>query len=266
MLVGVSGSSGLIGRAVGAALSAGHHEVRSLSRRPSERELDGVEVVVHLAAEPHLHREWTDEVKRLIHTSRVDGTGAVAEAMADMANGPRALLAASAAWIYGDRDDDLLTEDDPAGGGILGTVHQETERAAWGVGQADIRVGLLRFGVVIEPHLEWRRAQRRAGPFGRGSQWMPWVSLADAANAVVHLVGSELWGPINICAPEPATEAQVSSAAVGRSRPVPDDKLRAWLGETYAGEVHLWSRRAYPARLLRDGFVFAQPALEPVKR
>ena len=124
MDIAITGSSGLIGTALRASLeAAGHNAIRvvrsgsdGIGWDPAEGRIDaagfeGIDAVVHLAGEGIGERRWNDEVKKSILDSRVDGTTLLAETLAGLQNPPKVLLSGSATGYYGERGDEVLTEE-----------------------------------------------------------------------------------------------------------------------------------------------------------
>ena len=294
LTVAVTGASGLIGQALIARLTTAGHTVKRVVRRretgadeigwlPDERWIDQtglteVDAVVHLAGESVMGR-WSDAKKQRIRDSRVAGTRLLAETLAamDEADRPGTLISASAVGYYGDGGDDWLTEQSPPGGGFLAEVAAAWEDAAEPAVTAGVRVAHPRFGAVMSPQggaLQQMLPLFRmgvGGPIGRGKQWLPWVAIDDAVEAIHHALGdSSLVGPFNVTAPAPLTSAQFAKAlgrVLGRPAfmPAPATMLRAMMGEM-ADEVLLASQRVYPKRLLDHGFEFRYPELEPALR
>jgi uncharacterized protein (TIGR01777 family) len=186
------------------------------------------------------------------------------------------MVSASAVGIYGDRGDEVLTESSTAGDPLqdfLVSVTREWEKAAEPARAEGIRVTHPRFGVVLSPTggaLEKMLPPFRLGLGGRlgsGRQWMSWIAIDDAIEAVCRmLVDAQLDGPINVTAPTPVTNREfTSSLARVLSRPaifpVPEAALRIALGEMANGTV-LSSARVVPAKLLDAGYSFRYPNLE----
>ncbi len=291
--VAVTGSSGLIGSALVRALRAEGHEVLRLVRReprpgrgevgwdPREERIDaaalsGVDAVVHLAG-ASVGERWTDERKRRIRESRVQGTSLLSRSLADLPEPPRVLVSVSAIGYYGDRGDEPLSEESDRGGGFLSGVAVEWEAAAEPAARAGVRVVTPRLGVVLSP--DGGALQRMlpvfrlglGGRLGDGGQWMSWVSLPDVIRAFSFLIGTpEVKGPVNVVAPEPVTNAEFTRTlghALGRPTPlfVPKTALRLAFGEM-ADETLLASQRVVPARLVGAGFHFRHPHLEGALR
>jgi uncharacterized protein (TIGR01777 family) len=297
MLVAVTGASGMIGSALVRRLAADGHRALRLTRSratgpdqahwdPAAGELDPdvlakADAVVHLAARNLGDTlRWTDRSKRDILQSRVGGTGLVARTMADLAGesrGPRVLVCASGVGYYGDRGDEVLTEESSAGHGFLAEVVRRWEDAAAPARAAGLRVVHLRTGPVQDaagaglPKQALMFRLGIGGRFGSGRQWLSWISLDDIAGAYLHVLRhEELDGPVNAVAPNPVTNAEFTAtlARVLR-RPavlhVPAFAPRLALGEL-ADEMLFVSQRARPARLNASRFRFRFPELEGALR
>jgi uncharacterized protein (TIGR01777 family) len=292
MRIAVTGSTGLIGQALVRSLRGdGHEVVRFVRRAPAaadEAEWDprrgyvdpaglaGCGAVVHLAGAGVGDHRWTAAYKKEIRDSRVLGTDAIARAAAALDEPPRVFVSGSAVGYYGDTGDRPVEEDAPPGHGFLSAVCVEWEGATAPAREAGIRTAYARTGLVVAARGgAWGRMFPlfRAGLGGRlgsGRQYWPYISLHDEIAALRHIIGTpELSGPVNLCAPEPLTNRQVT-AAMGRvlRRPavlaVPAPALRIALGE-FAEDV-LDSHRVRPARLLGSGFVFRDPGIEQALR
>ncbi|MFD0314492.1 TIGR01777 family oxidoreductase [Streptomyces flavalbus] len=292
--IAVTGASGLIGGALVRSLAADGHEVVRLVRRaprsadevrwdPERGYVDpaglaGCAAVVNLAGAGIGDRRWSAEYKRRLRDGRVNGTRALAEALAalDAERRPRVLLNGSAIGYYGDTGDRAVDEDAPAGTGFLPELCVAWESAAAPAREAGVRTVFARTGLVVAREGgAWGRLFPlfRAGLGGRlgdGRQFWSFIALHDEVAALRHLLDRvDLSGPFNLTAPQPLTNREIT-AAMGRvlRRPtafaVPAPVLRAVLGEL-SSEV-LGSQRVLPARLLRSGFAFAFPGIEDALR
>ena len=282
----ISGASGLIGKEVVRSLAGQGHSVRALSRNVGHapywdigRKIvqldadDRIDVVIHLAGENIAQGHWTAEKKERILRSRVEGTGLLAEFFAAAAYKPRLMISASAIGFYGERGDEELDEGSEKGKGFLADVSKAWEEATQPAAEAGIRVVNTRFGVVLSPDgggLAKVLSPFRmglGGPVGDGSQYMSWVGIHDAAQAILHIIQQEdLNGPVNIVAPHPVTNQQFTQELGKVLRrpaffPVPKFFLTLFLGEM-AKELLFASTRVYPRKLQESGCVFARPDLE----
>ncbi|MBO0828219.1 MAG: TIGR01777 family oxidoreductase [Streptosporangiales bacterium] len=288
MRVVVTGASGLIGMALTDVLEADGHEVVRLVRRepltydevrwdPAAGRLDPrllgrVDAAVNLAGAGVGARRWTDAYKRLMWRSRIDSTTVLARALAGLPDPPRVLLSASGVDYYADVGGEPVDESGPPGAAFLSGLCQDWEAATGPAADAGVRVCLLRFGVVLSGRGGALGAMLPlfrlglGGRLGAGDQYWTWVALADVLRAARFLLRrDDVAGPVNVVAPEPVTNAELTyvlGAALRRPAvlPAPAAALRLALGE-YADQI-LASRRVLPRRLLDAGFVFRCPAIE----
>lgn len=277
----VTGASGLLGSALVPALEADGHEVLRLVRRPPQgarevawdpargtidaNSLAGVEVAVNLSGAT-IGRRWSVARKAEIRGSRVDSTRLLSRTLATLDPRPSALISAGGVGIYGDRGDEILTEESELGEGFLPEVGKAWEEAADPARAAGIRVVHFRQGVVLTRRggiLERLLTPFRLGVGGRvgnGRQWWSWVALDDLVEAYRFALAGELAGAVNLLSPNPVTNVQFTRA-LGRALrrptifPFPAVAARAVFGEM-GEEVLLGSQRALPKRLVDAGFAF----------
>lgn len=289
MRVVISGSSGLIGRALVTRLETDGHDVVRLVRRdprgPHEIEwdpaagtidaagLDGADAVFHLAGAGIGDHRWTEPYKQEILNSRVDSTGLLASTLATLDRRPSVLVSASAIGWYGDRGDEILDETARQGSGFLSEVTAAWEAAATPATDAGIRVLHPRTGIVLSR--DGGALQRLLRPFrlgvggrtGSGNQWWSWITLGDEIRALTHLAfSSNLAGPVNLTAPNPVTNqgfVETLGSVLRRPTvvPTPSLALKVMLGSELADALLFQSQRAVPARLIKDGFTFDSPDL-----
>lgn len=291
MRILVSGSSGLVGKALCGVLEGEGHTIVRLVRNDTALsdnaiywdpargvlagdQLAGIDGVIHLAGESIASGRWTPERKARICDSRLQGTRLLCERLAACAEPPAFLIAASAIGYYGNRGDETADESAPRGEGFLAELcaawEEETVRAV----RAGIRVVNLRLGMVLSARggaLEKMLPPFRlglGGPLGNGAMWMSWIHLDDVVSAIRFAMHHpELAGPVNAVAPNPVTN-RVFTQALARvlKRPaffaVPAPVLRMALGEM-ADELLLSSLRVRPQRLEDSGFTFTHPDVEP---
>lgn len=238
--------------------------------------LADVDAVVHLAGAP-VDERWTVARKRVILSSRVDGTSLLARVVGALSPSPRVFVSASAIGYYGDRGDDIVDESAPAGSGFLATVAEAWENAAAPARDAGIRTAHPRFGIVLSraggalakllPPFELGAG----GKIAQGTQWMSWIARDDVVRALCFILATDaLHGPINLTAPNPATNADFAKA-LGHvlHRPsvatVPAFALRLMYGEL-ADEALLAGQRVLPTALTTAGFSFLYPTLDAALR
>jgi uncharacterized protein len=294
MRIVITGATGTIGRALVGELTARGDEVTALSRNPATAGL-GVETlewgdpkgerppagslrardaVVHLLGETMAQR-WTDDAKREIRDSRVLSTRNLVAALAELPEGerPGTLVSQSAVGWYGPRGDERLDEDQPAGNDFQATLVREWEAEAQKA--EGMRVVLTRTGVVLSPQggaLEKMLPFFKlgiGGPVAGGGQYVPWVHLDDVVGSIAFLLGEQLSGPVNVTAPEPVTNKELSRT-LGRVlrrpavAPVPALAVKALYGEM--ATIVTTGQRAVPARLMEVGYAFRRPDLENALR
>ncbi|GAB4130117.1 MAG: TIGR01777 family oxidoreductase [Thermogutta sp.] len=284
MNVLLTGSSGLIGSAVAAALEARGDAVRYLVRRePAARDREfrwrpndgwvdgnafqGVDAVIHLAGQSVASGRWNAAVKNGIRESRVLGTRTIVAAMRETSPRPKVFLSASAIGYYGNQGDQWVDDTSPPGQGFLCDVCRDWEAAALSAESAGIRVACMRFGHVLSTaggalgKLLPVFRLGLGGPLADGRTWWSWISRPDVVRAILFLLDREdLSGAFNMTAPEPVTNREITRA-LGRVLrrptllPVPRFALRLVFGEM-ADEVLLSGCRVKPMRLTSVGFAF----------
>jgi uncharacterized protein (TIGR01777 family) len=298
MKVIVTGSTGLVGRALIRSLLADGHEVTRLVRGDAQgfrapgtvavhwdpergeidaKELEGHDAVVHLAGESVAEGRWDDEKKRRIRESRVKGTSLLAGALAGLSAKPSVLVSASATGFYGDRGAEVLREESASGEDFLSEVCREWELATLAASQAGIRVVHLRIGVVLSG--EGGALQKMLTPFklglggkvGSGSQYMNWIALEDLVGVIRRAIEDEsLRGPVNAVAPQQLTNEEFTKSlghVLGRPTifAVPAFAARLAFGEV-ADALLMASTRVEPARLKEVGYQFKHPEIEGALR
>jgi hypothetical protein len=294
MKILVTGSTGLIGSALAQHLSGEGHTVIRLLRaraRPGEKgilwdiqmgtldpqPLEGLDAVVHLAGENIAAGRWTLTRKAIIRDSRVKGTRLLSETLGRLTQPPKVLVCASAMGYYGDRGDELLTEDSASGSGFLAELCREWEAASEPAAARGIRVVHLRIGLVLSA--EGGALKQMLPPFklgvggrlGNGKQYMSWIALDDLVGVIEHaLTHDTLVGPANAATPHPVTNLEFTKTlgrVLGRPAvfPVPSFAVRLLFGEM-GDALLLSSARLEPARLAASGFVFRYPQLEDALR
>jgi uncharacterized protein len=298
MKVTVSGATGTIGQALVRELRGRGDEVIALSRNaaraaaslgvqaeawtdpkgepPPLDSLRGSDAVVHLLGETVAQR-WTEEAKREIRDSRILSTRRLVAALAELSpqERPRVLVSQSAAGFYGPRGDERLSEEAAGGGDFLAKVVGAWEAAAQRAAELGTRVVMTRTGVVLaegggalEKMLPFFKLGV-GGPVAGGKQYVPWVHLDDVVGVLVASIDGELSGPVNVTAPEPVTNRELSRT-LGRAlrrpayAPVPGLAVKALYGEM--AMIVTTGQRVVPTRLAQSGYRFRRPSLEAALR
>ena len=275
MNIGITGSTGFIGRALQKAARAQGDEVILFSRREctSRRlfsfvkplDVSGCEGLVHLAGESIMGL-WTKEKRQRILRSRVEGTRRLVEGIAAASMKPRVLVSASAIGIYGDTGDRIADEDSPVGSGFLAEVAEAWEAEALKAEALGVRVVRLRIGFVIGRDggaMKLIAPVFRAGlggSLGSGRQWMSCIEVEDLASMVLECLHDDsLSGAVNAVMPEPVTNAEFTKAmARAAHRPAlihaPAFALRLLIGDL--SHLLLDSARIVPSRFAERGFAY----------
>ena len=299
MRVAVTGATGMIGGALVRELRARGHEPIALSRDagaarqqleveayewkapksepPPLEALRRSDAVVNLLGETIAQR-WSDDTRREIRDSRVLSTRNLVAALAELPEGerPRVLVSQSASGWYGARAEERLDEAEPAGDDFLARLTVDWEAEADRAEQLGVRVVQTRTGVVLsesagalEKMLPFFKLGI-GGPVAGGRQYVPWIHLDDVVGAFLFALENDaLRGPVNVTAPEPVTNKELSRT-LGRVlrrpafAPVPALAVKTLYGEM--ASIVTTGQRAVPARLQELGYEFRRPDLEQALR
>jgi uncharacterized protein (TIGR01777 family) len=280
----ITGATGFIGSKLIRRLSANGDPVHYLARKRSpkfdsqvsfhcwniedEAPLNSVprlDAIIHLTGEPVAQR-WTKEAKKRIYSSRIEGTRNLVSALAKLRHRPEVLVTASAVGYYGDRADEILTEQSPAGTDFLAKTCVDWEAEAVKARVFGMRVVPVRFATVLGPDggafpLMARPARFGLGAtFGSGQQWMSWIHVEDLVNLLLYAAAqASITETLNGASPQPVTNAAFTKA-LGQAlhRPaflsVPKFVLQAALGEM--SEFLFDSLRVVPEAVARTSFEY----------
>jgi len=290
MRILISGSHGLVGKALISELTKDGHEIVSLVRHksggaaeiewhPNQGSIDServssFDVVVHLAGESIASGRWTDEKKRKIRESRVMGTTLLSQSLARSAKPPAVFISASAIGYYGNRGDELLDEKSAPGNDFLAEVCVAWERATGEAEARGVRTVHARFGIILDQEggaLAKMLTPFRMGVGGRigdGKQWMSWIALGDVIQGLKLVIEhNSITGPVNFVAPNPVTNSEFTKSlgeAVSRPTlfPMPSFAARLAFGEM-ADALLLSSAKVEPKRLQESGYRFEFENLQP---
>lgn len=284
----VTGSTGLIGSQVVYSLRKAGHQVTCLVRHPPKdrnqifwnpatgelhnQDFENLDAVIHLAGKNIAAGRWTKAFKDELFLSRCRDSWLLSQVLLRLNAPPKCMIVASAVGIYGDRGDEILTEESAPGRGFLADLCQKWEQATEGIEKRGVRVVHTRFGTVLSQDggaLTKLMPSFRLGlgaVLGSGRQFFPWVALDDVVRAIYHiLLNEEIQGPVNVVGPELVTQetfARTLAAHVHRPQflRVPQMLLKVILGEM-AEELLLSSQRVLPKKLNRTGFEYRYPTL-----
>jgi uncharacterized protein (TIGR01777 family) len=231
------------------------------------RVLDGADAVVNLAGASVGRIPWTPGYRRTLLTSRVESTRVLAEAMGQVTRPPAVLINASAIGVYGDRSGQRIIDGSEPGEGFFPDLVRQWEAATTNAPRRT-RVVTIRSAVVVAhggglAPVRVLTALGFGARFGTGGQHWPWISLEDQVRAILHLIDSDLSGPVILAGPVPATSERITlefARRMHRWRPwrIPESAIRIGLGE--AGQrLLLDDLRVEPLRLASDGFEWRHP-------
>jgi uncharacterized protein len=288
MKILVTGSTGLVGRALVTALTKEGHSVCRLVRpetnanddaggfnvawNPETGELGGAAVgadaVVNLAGASIGDGRWTAKRKEELRASRLVTTKALIGAIEKMNAKPSVFISASAIGYYGNRGNEELSEDSSAGDDFLAGIAKAWEAEALKAEAWRTRVVLARFGIILAKQggaLGKMMTPFRLGLGGRlgnGKQWMSWIALEDVIEILkMAITNAAVFGPVNLVAPHPVTNLEFTKtlgSALGRPTifPAPKFALRLALGHELADALLLASQRVVPKKLEQIGYNF----------
>jgi uncharacterized protein len=307
MKILITGATGLVGTALTRALVAEGHTVCRLMRREtvsaksgpvrqgtaqvldvpwdpessdglsfadSQGEIAGAEAVVNLAGAPIASERWTTQRKMVLRSSRARTTRSLVAALGKLKTRPQVLVSASAIGYYGNRGEEMLTEDSKAGDDFLAQVALEWEAEAKKAEPLGMRVVRARFGIILAKHGGALPQMMRpfrfflGGKLGSGQQWMSWVTLEDVIGILRYaLENASVSGAMNVVAPHPVRNAEFTSAlARAMHRPAvfaaPSFALRLALSQEMADSMLLTSQRVAPARLAGVDYPFRHPDVQ----
>lgn len=286
----ITGGTGFIGTELRSMLLRKGHSIIVITRSPKKYEdekaknqrfisweddlvaaMEESDAVINLVGE-NLAQLWTEEVKKRLVASRVETTQKLVEAVKKAQVPPEVMISSSGISYYGDRGDDILVEDDPAGNGFLPSLCMKWEEAAKPVESAGVRLVIFRNAVVLEKGggaLQYMLPIFKlglGGSIGNGRQYFPWIHMLDACRAMEYaLTNEQVSGIHNLTSPNPVTMNELADKlAEVLHRPaffrVPEFALKLAVGE--AAAPILDSIRAQPKKLQQSGFQFRFPYLK----
>jgi uncharacterized protein len=294
MKILISGASGLAGAALTKALRAEGHTVAHFVRPgsaagpgdvawdPASANVDvaameGADAVIHLSGASIADGRWSPARKAILRSSRIDSTRLLVDALGKMRQKPHVFLSASATGYYGNRGDEILTEESERGFGFLPLLARDWEAEAIRAEVTGIRTVRMRFGVILTadggalPQIVLPFKFGAGGRLGSGKQWFSWIALDDVVGIIREMLTDERFtGAVNLVAPNPVQNVEFTHVLAGvlhRSAifPAPAFALRLVLGEM-ADALLLSSQRVRPERLAETGYPFRFANLEPALR
>lgn len=298
MKVAITGATGFVGSRLVERLHAEGNRILVLTRNPErarkvfpsknfpnveivaytptesgewQKSISGCDGVVNLAGESLAEGRWTPERKQAIMDSRKIGTQKIVEAISQANPKPTVLVNPSAIGYYGTSETATFDETSPAGDGFLASVCQTWETEAQKVKELDVRLVILRVGIVLGMGGAIAKMLPpfklfAGGPIGSGRQWFSWIDREDLVNLILSsLRRPDIEGVFNATAPNPVRMAEFSHTlgqVLKRPSwlPVPGFALEVLLGD--AAVVVLEGQQVLPKRTLLSGFEYQYPKLK----
>lgn len=282
----ITGATGLVGRTLVPALQKQGHNIAVLSRKQTEikdvrvflwdvykekidkKAFEGIDTIIHLAGEGIADKKWTVERKKQLIDSRVRSADLLYKAVKETNAPVKSFISASAVGFYGDRNEEILTENSLPGNDFLAECCIKWEKAAEEGAELGIRVVKIRIGLILSKEGGALAAMDKpiklfaGAPLGSGKQWMPWIHLQDIIGIFSKAVNdTELSGAYNACAPVPVTNKLLTKRiAHYLNRPVwpfnvPQFALKALLGEMSI--LPLMSNNTSSQKILNTGYQFS---------
>lgn len=310
LTIAITGSSGFIGSSLIPFLTTGGHRVIRMIRTPLKHDNDynnnnlnnikfiqwnpatafanvsslndnnyNIDAVVNLAGE-NIFGKWTEEKKKRIFDSRINTTKSLCRLLSSLDRPPKVLVSASATGYYGDRHDEILTEESPlqhsSSNDFLSDVCMNWEKSTQIAKESGIRIVNIRIGTVLSSSggilskILPAFKMGFGGRIGNGSQYMSWIGLDDLITLILYAIADKsIIGPVNAVSPNPITNADFTKT-LGKvlSRPtmfsIPEFVIKKAVGEELANAAILSSSRVIQRQLIKLGYKFRFPSLELV--
>ncbi|GIK20730.1 MAG: TIGR01777 family oxidoreductase [Ignavibacterium sp.] len=295
----ITGATGLIGQQLTIKLTDMDYKITIFTRNPDNaqkklpnvhkvvkweydyvdewlHELESVDAVIHLAGANLSTKRWNKEYKKLLYDSRIISTKKLIEAIKTVERKPKVFITASAIGYYGNRSDEILTEESEAGKDFLANLCNDWEKEAKNVEQFGVRSVQIRTGLALSRNEGALKQMLPAfkyfigGPLGNGKQWYSWLHIEDIVNIYVKALESEiLSGPINAVSPNPVTMkkfAKILGDVLHRPSFFSVPKIILLLVIGQVAEVVTSSQRVVPEKLLNSSFKFKFEKLEDALR
>ncbi len=239
----------------------------------SKDAFEGFDTIIHLAGENIASRRWNKKGKNALFLSRCRDTWLLSQLLTRLCSPPKTLITASAVGIYGNRGEEILTEESVPGSGFLADLCIHWESATHAIEQRGTRVVHTRFGLVLDkeggmlPKLLPSFILGLGAVLGSGDQIMPWVALDDVVGAICHIIDNEqISGPVNVVSPYPVTQKEFAKALAAKLHrralvKAPKCILKLLLGQK-AEELLFSSQNVQPSKLQKSGYTFLYPHLD----
>ena len=290
----ITGGSGLVGKHLTSLLLDKGYAVSHLSRKENnirnvktylwdvrqgtidQNCIDGVDVIIHLAGAGVADKLWTDERKQEISSSRTQSIRLIYQLLKEHSHQVKKVISASATGYYGNREDELMTEESAPAGDFLGKCCIDWEQAVDEGEALGLEILKLRTGVVLTD--EGGALKQLALPIkfgfgaalGSGKQWIPWIHLQDTIDMYLFGIENPIVGVYNMVAPKPVTNQKLTLITAKQLRKpywlpnVPAFILKLAFGEM--STVVLASTKVSAEKIEQAGFNFKFPTVKEAIR
>jgi hypothetical protein len=182
------------------------------------------------------------------------------------------VISAAAIGYYGDRGNELLTENSLPGTGFMPECCVAWEAAVDEGKALGLRIAKLRTGVVLDkkggalPQMAMPVKLFAGAALGNGRQWVPWIHWEDAVDMYLAVIENiNLTGVYNMVAPAPVTNKQLMKAIARQlDRPLWFFNVPSFVFKVLMGEMSiiiLGSTKVSAQKIQDEGFVFKYPEL-----
>lgn len=294
MKILICGATGLIGTELVALCLKKNHSIHYLTTRkekietsenykgfywnPEKGEIDtncfeGVEVIINLSG-ASIAKRWTKAYKEEVINSRTTTATLLHTSVQSLSNHSiKQYISASGIGIYKSSLTEYYTEEAvEKDNGFLGKVVMAWEAQAAKFSELNIKVGIVRIGLVLAKKggalVEMAKPIKYGvgSAVGSGKQWQSWIHVTDIARLFMHVLEHTLEGVYNGVAPNPVTnKALTKEIAKKLKRPlfmpnVPETLLKTILGEMYV--LLISSQHVSSEKIQAAGFTYTYPELE----
>lgn len=287
----ISGGSGNVGTRLTTLLQEKGYKVAILSTRKSykhptaevfywnikdkfieEGAFESTNYVIHLAGAGVADARWTEARKKEIYDSRIDTTKLFYKYLNEKKYPLKAFISTSAIGIYQKNTNEVLFETTPPANNFLAKVCIDWEAEAQKISKLDIRVAIIRTGIVLDKNGGALKEMLKTAPaflstLGDGSQIYSWIHVEDLCQMYLHLIEkNSAVGAYNGVAPK-AVSQKAMMQSIKKSKyslapilPAPAFVLKIALGEM--SEVVLGSQNCSAEKILATGFQFQFPDID----
>jgi len=237
-----------------------------------ERCIDAVDIIVHLAGAGIADKRWTDKRKKEMIDSRSKSIALVYSLLKRKKHKVNAVISAAAIGYYGDRGDELMTEDSPPFDGFLATCCIAWEKAVDEGQDIGLRIVKFRTGVVLDKSGALAKMATpikfyAGSPIGSGKQWVSWIHWRDVVDMYLFAIENEsLTGVYNMVAPKPVDNKKLTQAIAKQlHKPLWLPNVPAFFLKLVMGEMSfivLASTKVSAQKIEAAGFKFKFPVVE----